>query len=349
MPLPCAQEIWNRPVEQIDQAPQGPSPSLALKGGTEADDGRKLLGAATLHEVLHGLQAGDRFPGIGEFARRIVVTGVHYESRTVLQAAECLQQSGALAHIIAGGIDGAHLPSADPMAAAAASPAVDGIYNSWRRRAVEALACLGPAADCPDGDGDGCALVHCVSIRLYVPLTRLCALAGWMASEKATAAARRELSAWIRHDGENARRAVVHAAKLFGLVRRQAAGAYFEAHYVLLAALTMWAYALLEPEAVDQDARAHAAAALEAAAGSSRAVRLDTLEEGGESMARWRRYGAGLVPHVVGVGSMQGRAGGLRVVGEAQRLLLQRAAWPISQKVAAVLSDLAVVGRTGSR
>lgn len=319
LPLPCGQDIWNTPVEQIDQAPQE---------------------LATLHEVLHGIQAGDRFPGVGEFAQRIAVTGVYYESRVVLQAAGSLQQ----AHIMgASGMDGAHLPSADPIRSAGA----DGIYNSWRRSAVDALACLGPRAGCTDVLGQ--QLLHYVSIRLLVPLTRLCALTGWMASEQATAEARQELRAWIRHDGENARRAVMHAARLFGLLRTQATNSYFEAHYVLLASLTLWAYALLEPEAVDQDSRAHALSMLAASSSSHGvSVRLDAIEEAA-GMEQWTRYGMALVPNVAGVGSMQGQAGALRVVGEAQRLLVQRASWPISQKFAAVLADLASVGRTGNR
>ncbi|GME28027.1 Transcription factor [Neofusicoccum parvum] len=321
-PLPCAEDIWNTPVEHVDKPPQEP---------------------LTMQEALHLAHrgAGDPFPRVGEFARRIVVTAVYYESRVVLQAAASLQQSGALAHIMgASGMDRAQLPSADPIA-------TDAVYSCWRRSAAAALACLGPPAACHGAEHSTLAqqLLHYVSIRLYVPLTRLCALTGWMASERATAHARGELIRWIRLDGESARRAVMHAAKLFALLRRRAVGSYFEAHYVLLATLTMWAYALLEPEAVDQDSRARASSRLPAA---SRVIRLDAIGDA-QTEHWWTVEGIACAPNVGGVGSIQGRAGALRVVGEAQRLLLQRGAWPISQKFARVLGDLAAEGRTGDR
>ncbi|KAL1633679.1 hypothetical protein SLS56_002827 [Neofusicoccum ribis] len=307
--------------------------------------GKKELVLATLYQrnllnmLCKGISAGFSHHG-REFSRMPSVED-WLDTELAARVVHATWQSGALAHIMgASGMDRAQLPSTDPIA-------TDAVYSCWRRSAAAALACLGPPAACPGAEHSALAqqLLHYVSIRLYVPLTRLCALTGWMASERATAHARGELIRWIRLDGKSARRAVMHAAKLFALLRRRATGSYFEAHYVLLATLTMWAYALLEPEAVDQDSRARASSRLPAAC---RVIRLDAIGDA-QTEHWWTVEGIACAPNVGGVGSIQGRAGALRVVGEAQRLLLQRGAWPISQKFARVLGDLAAEGKTGDR
>ncbi|KAK8167436.1 hypothetical protein BC567DRAFT_231313 [Phyllosticta citribraziliensis] len=258
-------------------------------------------------------------PDLDEFARRVVLLAVYQESRDLVQAAASLQRCGFLEYNSTG--------SDDDMASTSGSSGIDVMYGRWRSRTLKALA-VEPA--------ETCAVIgptqlsrqyhHVVCIQLFVPLSRLCACSGWMATENTTEVARREVAAWFRQDGRNSRRAVMHAAMLFKLMRDRVNHGHGEAHHLLLAALTLWAYATFGPGGGD---------------GGNGVVRLDRASDAEGQV--WLQD-ARVVATVGGVGSIEGREGGRRVVAEARRIMSLGRAWPVRRRIMDVLDEVLVKG-----
>ncbi|KAK7615160.1 hypothetical protein JOL62DRAFT_144048 [Phyllosticta paracitricarpa] len=172
---------------------------------------------------------------------------------------------------------------------------------------------------------------HVVCIQLFVPTSKLCACSGWMATEKATKVARREMAIWFRQEGRSSRRAVMHAAMLFKLMRDRVNHAHVEAHHLLLASLMLWAYATLGPGGRD---------------GGNGVVRLDKASNG--EVQVWLQD-AREVATVGGVGSIEGREGGRRVVAEARRIMSLSRAWPVRERIKDVMDEMLSEGRVELR
>ncbi|KAK8171810.1 hypothetical protein BKA80DRAFT_306482 [Phyllosticta citrichinensis] len=102
---------------------------------------------------------------------------------------------------------------------------------------------------------------------------------------------------------------------------------HVEAHHLLLAALMLWAYATFGPGGGD---------------GGNGVVRLDRASDAEGQV--WLQD-ARVVATVGGVGSIEGREGGRRVVAEARRIMTLGRAWPVRRRIMDVLDEVLQKGR----
>ncbi|KAK8257368.1 fungal-specific transcription factor domain-containing protein [Phyllosticta capitalensis] len=299
--LPCPGDVWNTRLDK-------------LKEQTGTGLGRRL----TLRDALQVTHDSSRISDLDDFQRRIVLLAVYQESRDLVQAAASLQRYEA------------YLSKPNKVGTSSFGD-VDAVYDGWRSRTVEALAVESAETSKVVGPTRlSQQYYHVVCIQLFVPLSRLCACSGWMATEKMTDVARREVSAWLAKDLENSRRAVMHAAILFNMMRDKVNHAHGEAHHLLLAALTLWTYATFGSGGRD---------------GGNGVVRLD--QASGAETKMWLQDSR-VVATVGGVGSIEGREGGRRVLAETRRIMASARAWPVRGRMMEVLDEVLQSGRASS-
>ncbi|KAH7325699.1 fungal-specific transcription factor domain-containing protein [Stachybotrys elegans] len=134
------------------------------------------------------------------------------------------------------------------------------------------------------------------------------------------------LRTWVRSNGYEARKAAVHAGKVFAFMRNATDG-YWTAPLVFLSAsIYLWTfieYALVREPALD----------LDEALTNRRLMpllRLDKFKDM-EQEQKWLDTGEGFQVHISGIGSINSRDGLSRLMMEASKLLLQRESWPFTK------------------
>jgi len=158
------------------------------------------------------------------------------------------------------------------------------------------------------------SILHVMSILRHVQLRDIYAFSGWQADESEILESRRRLQKWIDHEHESVRKCIWHAGSAFRLLRSKTHMTCFEPFNLLIAALTIWTYCILQPQS---------ATATELHARHS--VRIDQLIEC-RDVDEWIR-GRGNIIHLTGIGTLVGRDGARRLMVELHKVLLSRIGW----------------------
>ncbi|KAI9689704.1 MAG: hypothetical protein M1820_010074 [Bogoriella megaspora] len=191
--------------------------------------------------------------------------------------------------------------------------------------------------------------MHHVALLLYAPLTELLAFArSQVNSSTRQDAVHQKLLVWVQDDhGRTARRAVVHASVIFGLIRASSHSSFYEPFSVIISTLTIWAYIQLAPSNASTSA-AIGRAGPPASIGSNRqqTIRLDKIKTQ-DVVQAWVEFGAELRGHITDVGNITGPGAGQRLLHVACRTLKGLESWALSNGFARVLAILGG-GREGS-
>jgi len=158
------------------------------------------------------------------------------------------------------------------------------------------------------------SLLHIMSILRHVQLRDIYAFSGWQADESEILESKRRLQKWIEHEHESVRKCIWHAGSAFRLLRSKTHLTCFEPFNLLIAALTIWTYCILQPQSTT--------------ATESRArhpVRIDQLTERCD-VDEWIK-GNGNIIHLTGVGTLVGRDGARRLMVELHKVLLSKTGW----------------------
>lgn len=162
-------------------------------------------------------------------------------------------------------------------------------------------------------EANGRRYFHLISILRDVPLRHLYALCGWKATDAETDAATGVLSAWVRNNGERARKCVLHAGALFGDVRAQVYKMSFDQLFLLISILYLWAYQRLSPDA-------------SSGVDTKPVLRIDCGVE--ETVAKsWIHGESDYAIHVTGVGRLTGQDSAVRLLKELRRVLYLSTSW----------------------
>lgn len=185
---------------------------------------RTIASSATVHEILTLItKQRDNIPPIGEFSRRLVMMAIYQQSRVIMDASFVMTNTAQTTH--------------------SQSILDHSIYTEWRGSTVGTLQQLSQSSKDPMLSD----LYHHLMIIFHIPLKSLCTVAGWTATEDAILATKKELYKWMVDNPQAARKTLLHGAMLFKSLRSRPLNTYSEAHELLAATLTIWAYTSLHP------------------------------------------------------------------------------------------------------
>lgn len=190
---------------------------------------------------------------LGEYSRVLLIHGIYHHMahiRNLLQS-EASWASKAGPNEIGGELPWTVWP-----------PTVSS-YRNWREATCDCLDVLHWRANSVTGAASGLehptiAHLHLSRIVLLAPISYIRELAkslidsgDGMRPEK-TAGAAAKVKSWVENDCHKARLCIIHAGVTFWHLRRFSVGAFYETDAVVLAALTLWAFALFSGQpAVD--------------------------------------------------------------------------------------------------
>lgn len=329
--LPCSDILWDMDINQLSRSLESlhsMSHNYLRRMNTSqwcqltlSDMPRSLH----LKQCLHILrQQNDVLSGIGQFQRTIIMAAIYHQYQAVMQVTEFLYHNSTQQH-----------EDDEPLGFYTSRDAMHKTH--WRETTTRLLHDI-----CPEigrsshTDADGVVkFFHYISIVICVPMPQLCAFAGWMTNEEGRSIARKGIVTWIRNDGESARKALLHAAGLFSLIRQQWSDAYFEGHSLLLAVLTIWAFSVLNAA---PGTNGHSASKISADKQSSREP--DNGQPSFNVHNIWLSDGDKLGVHIPGVGNVCGPTGARRILIEGHRLLTRHGVWGITREFAFILENL---------
>ncbi|KAF4627828.1 hypothetical protein G7Y89_g10323 [Cudoniella acicularis] len=214
----------------------------------------------------------------------------------------------------------------------------------WNMLALESLNALKPTSD--DSLYPQSPLhfsleshVNLVALLLYTPSAELFLFARSQLSSQEAQDARCRLAAWIQElNGRTARRAVMHASVLFGLIhaKRGHSTTFHEPVVFLIATLTLWTFSHFN--------RGRSSIYDNGGADGSRSdyattIRLDRIRSDEEAKA-WIEHGEESRGYLVDVGNVNGSDAENRLLVVAQNTLLGMETWALAQGFASVLSSL---------
>ncbi|KAJ5865320.1 uncharacterized protein N7529_007236 [Penicillium soppii] len=168
----------------------------------------------------------------------------------------------------------------------------------------------------------------------HIPYTLLYVSSGWMTSKKDTETSLAELEKRLRHDPQRSRRTLTYAAQVFRRVRNQKWLEACDPLYVLLATLYIWFYGRTFEISPDPDS----------AMWPSLKIDDESLDE--TDWVKWVDTGEMRRPHMAGIGFLNGKNHGHRVLKEAIRVLSSGQGWQhfahaVAASLQRILSGLA--------
>ncbi|KAJ5415526.1 hypothetical protein N7465_004221 [Penicillium sp. CMV-2018d] len=149
----------------------------------------------------------------------------------------------------------------------------------------------------------------------HVPYRLLYTSAGWMASKKDTEASLEDLKKRLRSNPEMSRRTLIYAAQLFRRVRNQRWLEACDPLYVLFATLYIWYFGRIFESSTEPDS----------AMGPALKIDDESLNE--TVWMQWVESGDMRRPHIAGIGFLDGKHNGHRVLKEAIRILSNGQGW----------------------
>ncbi|KAJ6119486.1 hypothetical protein N7523_003766 [Penicillium sp. IBT 18751x] len=150
----------------------------------------------------------------------------------------------------------------------------------------------------------------------HIPYTLLYVSSGWMSSETDTETSLADLTTRLRDDPRNSRRTLTYAAQLFRRVRNQKWLEACDPLYVLLATLYIWFYgSTFDISSEDPDSATWPP------------LKIDDESIDETVWQQWVDTGDKRRPHIGGIGFLNGKANGHRVLKEAIRILSNDQGW----------------------
>ncbi|KAJ5678211.1 uncharacterized protein N7477_003844 [Penicillium maclennaniae] len=150
----------------------------------------------------------------------------------------------------------------------------------------------------------------------HIPYTLLYVSSGWMSSKKDTETSLANLTTRLRDDPRNSRRTLTYAAQLFRRVRNQKWLEACDPLYVLLATLYIWFYgSTFDTSSEDPDSATWPP------------LKIDDESIDETAWLQWVDTGDKRRPHIGGIGFLNGKANGHRVLKEAIRILAKDQGW----------------------
>ncbi|OAL47384.1 hypothetical protein IQ07DRAFT_646337 [Pyrenochaeta sp. DS3sAY3a] len=234
MPLPCAEVLWEaNTANQWCEVTKFADATPSMKDAVE-----KIF----IHREVQST--------LGEYSRVLLVHGLYHHMahiRNLLQSEANWAGPTEIAEELPWTI----------------WPPTVSSYRSWREATCDCLDVLHWRANSVTGAASGLehptiAHLHLSRIVLLAPISYIRALAksaidsnDGVHPEKTTVAAAKVRS-WVEDDCHKARLCIIHAGVTFWHLRRFSVGAFYETDAVVLAALTLWAFALFSGQpAVD--------------------------------------------------------------------------------------------------
>lgn len=275
---------------------------------------------------------------LGQFARSIIMIAVFYQFHVVMRVSRYLLQG--IAQPLVSEMADTGRNAFEPMYfnQVTGRPLVSPLHRAqWRMAAAEALAYLAQDLKGLPEIQSSTMKKHChyISILLHVPMQPMCEYIGWMGTETYIAEARQKLCAWIKHDGENARRAVLHAATLFNLIRRRKSAVYYENHMLFFSSLAIWCFFSLSTIANPGTSSSNPNEE------ESIICNIDSDEQTDHDIQQaWIAGPGNSSLYIPGVGNLGEPASLRRMLVEAHRILLSDKIWGVNQKFAFVLERL---------
>jgi hypothetical protein len=190
--------------------------------------------------------------------------------------------------------------------------------------------------------------VNLVALLLYTPSAELFLFARSQLSNQEAQEARCRLAAWIQElNGQTARRAVMHASILFGLIHAECGRSttFHEPVVFLIATLTLWTFSHFN--------RGRSSSYDNKSADGSRSdyattIRLDRIRSDDEAKA-WIEHGEESCGYLVDVGNVNASDAENRLLVVAQNTLLGMETWALAQGFASVLSNFQNSSSAGGR
>ncbi|KAH6681394.1 hypothetical protein B0J14DRAFT_694941 [Halenospora varia] len=178
-----------------------------------------------------------------------------------------------------------------------------------------------------------------VALLLYTPSVELLLFARSQLSSQEVQEAHCRLTAWIQElNGQTARRAVMHASILFGLIQAKhgRSTTFHEPVVFLIATLTLWTFShfssgqspIYNNGDIDGSRSSY-----------TTTIRLDRIRSD-EDVKAWIEGGGDSRGFLVDVGNVNGRDAENRLLVVAQNTLLGMETWALAQGFASVLSSL---------
>lgn len=149
----------------------------------------------------------------------------------------------------------------------------------------------------------------------HIPYRLLYVSSGWMASKKDTEASLEDLKKRLRSNPEMSRRTLTYAAQLFRRIRNQRWLEACDPLYLLFATLYIWYFGRIFEGSTEPDS----------AMGPALKIDEESLNE--TAWVQWVESGDMRRPHIAGIGFLNGKPNGHRVLKEAIRILSNGQGW----------------------
>lgn len=309
-PLPCHDRVWEAPTAviwenevnrqgQLLQQRWGLSLSGALT--------RVLLGTYQPRDLRCEKEYVYRFKtrrdGLGDFATLVLLLAVFGDVR--------LMQNR-------------------PPSAFSTTSSLE-LRSGWVETALEYLDIICPDEQSPPTDPSlKPALMHhkhLIGLLMHISLRDVFCFSGWRVTLEDALKGRQRLKLWFVHNRNEARRAVLHAGRLFALLRTASAGGHYEPRGMLIACLMLWANA----ELVNDDANEYGACEKVVPIRLDRSLDKTAVQDWLDGHAAQAR------PYLAGVGAISGNTAAGQIVREGARIMESWKAWPIGHVMGVVM------------
>lgn len=218
-----------------------------------------------------------------------------------------------------------------PPAALSSSSSL-GSRPQWVKTAYECLDILCPDEPVMPTDPNLKPVImhhkHLIGVLMHVSLRDLVCFSGWRVTRQDVSDVRERLRLWLNHHKADARRVVLHAGRLFALLRTSSGGGHYEPRGMLIACLALWANAELQDHAAENTGAVETVIPVRL----DRSLENTTVQawlDGSEARAR---------PYLAGVGAITGPTASRRIIREGSRIMGSRKAWPLGHVMGMVMN-----------
>ncbi|KAF2228041.1 hypothetical protein BDZ85DRAFT_228927 [Elsinoe ampelina] len=304
LPLPCAESLWDA-------------------GSTQA---LPVSSTPTLSHALLVLYLEKRLlPGIGDFARVLLIHGIYAQTWTITKPLiSPLLRWTPSAHRTDASSPSLNSPPWLPSVST---------YSHWRNAACDAFDVLHWIANsdiAQSGTENTTVLnLHFGRIVLLTPMEDIRALIQHLlhptpATTQAILDLKTRIARWVNEDQFKARLAMVHCGVFFWHIRRYSTDAYYEPSDVYMATLTVWAYARYGTFPDKQTVAGEDW-------GEAESIRLDRPTDD-ELVQLFVKKGRGMRATIAGVGDVNDARAAGRVLVEGARVLEGLSGWGIRER-----------------
>jgi hypothetical protein len=159
-------------------------------------------------------------------------------------------------------------------------------------------------------------LAHVLTILRFIPYRLMYVASGWLTDSNGAEHAGRSIAQTLKAEPVNARKSLIHAARLFCIIRTQRQFDAYDSFFLVIAALYISSY--------DRFVVVHGIRPASGTTPPPSVVRIDQ-EPGGNAEENWSNGDADI--HITGVGVLDGRDSVLRIMRESVSILSHDKAW----------------------